>query len=237
MIYENKFNITAEYSDYTVRLGNYQFFYLLQNAMISGFDAQGVGNRGLKEKNNAYWAVTKTKLKVYRKPHWDEEVVVKAKSNDDGRIRVNVITEILSSENELLALGTQELCILDCDTHRVKRLTDTCLPLAENNDIKGMDFEKFIIPETVVNTYEHTVRSQDIDMSRHVNNIEYIRMAMNLFTVDELCARDPSVMEVHYIGECREGEKLICNRADADNESYIYITKDDKKVFEMKITF
>ena len=237
MVYEKKVQITAEYSDYTIRLGNYQFFYLLQNAMIGGFDAQGVGNKGLREKCGGYWAVTKTKLKIFRKPDWNEEITLKAKSFDDGRLRVNVATEILSAGNELLALGTQELCILDLDTHRVKRLTDTCLPLGENKDTLAMEFEKFSMPDEILASYEYIVRSQNIDMSRHVNNVEYIRMAMDLFTVDELCEKDPFVMEVHYIGECREGEKLICQRADAENKSFINISKDGKKVFEMKISF
>lgn len=237
MFYEKKVYITAEYSDYTIRLGNYQFFYLLQNAMIEGFDAIDCGNRGLGIKNNGYWAVTKTKLKIYRKPDWNEAVTVRAKNTDDSRLRVNVLTEILSQSGELIAQGVQELCVLDLDTHRIKRLTDTCLPLGENKNISVAEFEKFSIPEDFSNSYEHTVRSQNIDMSHHVNNIEYIRLAMDLFSVDELCKKDPISIEVHYNGECREGEKLLCQRADMGNESLVNISKDGKKVFEMKIIF
>ena len=235
MFYEKEIYVTAELCDQNVRLGNYQFFYFLQNAMIEGFDAIDCGNRGLGIKSNGYWAVTKSKIEIFRKPYWNEKLKVIAKSFDDGKLRVNVSTEIYSENNELLAKGIQELCILDLTTHRVKRLKETCLKVNETSALA--QFEKFPETENIINSFEHTVRSQNIDMSRHMNNIEYIRLSMDLFYVDELCNKAPICIEVHYVGECREGEKLLCQRSDIENESYITITKEGKKAFEMKILF
>lgn len=237
MFYEKKIYITAEYCDYSVRLGNYQFFYLLQNAMTDGFEVIDCGNRGLGRRCNGYWAVTKTKLDIFRKPNWAEEVIVKSSFTHDGKLRIHIKTEISSLSGEVLAKGCQELCVLDRNTHRPKRLSDTCLPVGENAGEPLGKFEKFSDFREVNNSYEHIVRSQNIDMSRHVNNIEYIRMAMDLFSVDELCEKEVCSMEVHYIGECREGEKLICERCDRENESYLRILKDTKSAFEMKMVF
>ena len=235
MFYEKEIYVTAELCDQTVRLGNYQFFYLLQNAMIEGFDAIDCGNRGLGIKSNSYWAVTKSKIEIFRKPDWNQKLRVRAESFDDGKLRVNVITDIYSENNELLAKGIQELCILDLNTHRVKRLKETCFEMNKTTVLEK--FEKFPELCDTVNSFEHTVRSQNIDMSRHMNNIEYIRLSMDLLSVEELCRMEPQYMEVHYLGECREGEKLLCQRSDTENESYITILKDGKKAFEMKIQF
>ena len=237
MFYQKKIYIPAEYCDYTVRLGNYQTFFLLQNAMTDGFEVMDCGNRGLGRRCNGYWAVTKTKVDIIRKPNWGEEVVVKSVYTHDGKLRIHVKTEISDSEGILLINGCQELCILDKDKHRPKRLTDTCIPIDQNTGVPMGEFTKFFVQDRVDSSYEFTVRSQNIDMSRHVNNIEYIRMAMDLFSVEELCNREVCSMEVHYIGECREKEKLVCSRTDADKESYLCISKQDKKAFEMKIVF
>lgn len=236
MFYEKDIYIPTEYCDYTVRLGNYQAFFLLQNAMIDGFEVYDCGNRGLKNRCNAYWAVTKTRLEIIKKPVWGEKVTVKSVYVNDQKLRVNIITEIFNEAGELMIKGYQELCVLDKDTHKVKRLSDTCLPASETTQLVGV-FEKFSLPERIDASYELTVRSQHIDMSRHVNNIEYIRMALDLFSVEEICNRDVAYMEVHYIGECRESDKLICNRSDCGNISYLSVIKEDKKAFEMKIEF
>ncbi len=234
MFYDKKVYIPTEYCDYTIRLGYCQSFFLLQNAMIDGFEVYDCGNKGLGEKCNAYWAVTKTKLHINKRAFWGETVNVKSDYINDGKLRVNIITKAYDKEGNLLLEGAQELCVLDKDTHRVKRLSDTCLPKPEKDEPLST-FEKFTLSENAVSAYELTVRSQHIDMSRHVNNIEYIRMALDLFTVDELIENDISDIEVHYIGECREGEKLCCQRFDEGNISYVTISKEDKKCFEMKI--
>jgi acyl-ACP thioesterase len=234
MFYDKKVYIPTEYCDYTIRLGYCQSFFLLQNAMIDGFEVYDCGNKGLGERCNAYWAVTKTKLHINKRAFWGETVDVKSDYINDGKLRVNVKTKAYDKNGELLLSGAQELCVLDKESHRVKRLSDTCLPEPEKQEPVA-EFEKFKIPENSCASYELTVRSQHIDMSRHVNNIEYIRMALDLFSVDELINDDISDIEVHYIGECREGETLCCQRFDENNESYVTISKEDKKCFEMKI--
>lgn len=237
MFYNKKIYISAEYCDTTIYLGNYQFFYMLQNAMTDGFEVMDCGNRGLGRRCNGYWAVTKTKIEIFKRPFWADEVTVKSSYTTDGRLRVYVNTEMFSQSGEKIACGCQELCILDLDTHRPKRLTDTCIPLdSEGNDItQSVTFEKFLKADSVTNSYEHIVRSQNIDMSCHVNNIEYIRMAMDLFAVSELKNLNVASMEVHYIGECREGDILFCERYDSENKSVILIKNGEKTAFEMQI--
>lgn len=236
MFYEKDIYISAEYCDTAVKLGNYRFFYLLQNAMIDGFDMRNCGNRGLKEKCNGYWAVTKTKLDIYEQPFYSDVVKVKADYSDDGRLRVYVNTEILSQSGKLLAKGCQELCVLDADTHRPKRLTDT--PIALKNElVKFLEFEKFSLSGELSNEYEITVRSQHIDMSKHVNNIEYIRMATDLFSVLELEKRFIGGMEIHYLSECREGDRLKCIRTDTENKSLVKIINGEKNAAEIMFYF
>ncbi|MBE6729869.1 MAG: hypothetical protein E7568_06530 [Ruminococcaceae bacterium] len=237
MFYNKEIYISTEYCDTTVKLGGYRFFYLLQNAMIDGFEVSDCGNTGLKNKCNGYWAVTKTKLEVFEQPSYGESVKVKADYSDDGRLRVYVNTEILSSSGRLLAKGCQELCILDLTSHRPKRLIDTSLILKGLNVVKILEFEKFVIDGDVKREYELTVLSQHIDMSHHVNNIEYIRMAEDLFSINELENRFIGKMEVHYINECREGDILLCRRIDNENCSMVRITNGDKVAFEMKFEF
>lgn len=208
----------------------------MQNAMIDGFDMRNCGNRGLKEKCNGYWAVTKTKLDIYEQPFYSDVVKVKADYSDDGRLRVYVNTEILSQSGKLLAKGCQELCVLDADTHRPKRLTDT--PIALKNElVKFLEFEKFSLSGELSNEYEITVRSQHIDMSKHVNNIEYIRMATDLFSVLELEKRFIGGMEIHYLSECREGDRLKCIRTDTENKSLVKIINGEKNAAEIMFYF
>ena len=64
--------------------------------------------------------------------------------------------------------------------------------------------------------FEQIIRSCHIDMSRHMNNIEYIRLALCVFDDDFLQSHEITDLEVHYTGESRERQLLrVFRRNDA----------------------
>ena len=75
-------------------------------------------------------------------------------------------------------------------------------------------------------------------MSHHMNNIEYIKLALNVLSVAEIEEREPLDLEVHYMGESREGELLTVLHAREGSVSYMKILNGSgRAVFEMKLSF
>ena len=68
-------------------------------------------------------------------------------------------------------------------------------------------------------------------------NIEYIKLALNVFTDDFLLAHEPESLEVHYTGESKEGQTLRVYSKTNDSSTQIIIKESDRSVFEMKIVF
>ena len=67
-------------------------------------------------------------------------------------------------------------------------------------------------PEELVQ--RHTVRSTDIDMGRHMNNVAYVRLLLDCFPASVLAGGEIASMEIHYAAPCFEGEELsvLCRR-------------------------
>jgi acyl-ACP thioesterase len=74
-------------------------------------------------------------------------------------------------------------------------------------------------------------------MSHHVNNTEYINLALDVFTEEYLLAHPVKEMEVHYTGETKEGELLKIYRHDQDGRNYIQIKAEARLVFECYLKF
>ena len=74
-------------------------------------------------------------------------------------------------------------------------------------------------------------------MSHHMNNIEYIKLALNVFTDDFLLAHEPKELEVHYTGESKEGQTLRIYSKTEENTTLVVIKESERSVFEMKIEF
>ena len=58
----------------------------------------------------------------------------------------------------------------------------------------------------------YVVRSTDIDIGHHMNNVAYLRMLFGAFTCAELAARPIREAEIAYRKECRQGEELTIRR-------------------------
>ena len=86
-------------------------------------------------------------------------------------------------------------------------------------------------------TYEQKVRYSLIDMSHHVNNTEYINLALDVFTEEYLLANPIKELEVHYTGETKEGETLKIYKCTKDSRTYVQIKVEDRLVFECYFLF
>ena len=76
---------------------------------------------------------------------------------------------------------------------------------------------------------EYTVKSTDIDVSQHMNNVAYIRAAFSAFTVKEIEEMNISEVEAVYRVQCFEGEKLDMRIRKEENAIDIGIIKEDEK--------
>ena len=239
LIYTSERQISSAYIDSSVRLGVAQTLLLAQDNLTECFGMLGCDGVVYRDKFNAFWVLTKMMVHFNARPGWRDTVTVRTFPIDNARIRTHVNTEVLDSTGNSLISINQEACVLSFDTHRPMKLTDLPYPAdhfppAVMKDPFNRFAEDFTDEEFV---FEQQIRSCHIDMSHHMNNIEYILLALSVFTDDYRRQNEITDMELHYLGESQEGQTLRVYRRDSDDKCYIYILQDSRKVFECSITF
>lgn len=70
-----------------------------------------------------------------------------------------------------------------------------------------------------------------------MNNIEYIRLALNVFSDDFLQQNQVQTLEVHYLGESKENQTLRVYSKTTGTTFFVYIKEQNRLVFEMMINF
>ena len=88
-------------------------------------------------------------------------------------------------------------------------------------------FRDDLLPEELVQ--RHTVRSTDIDMGRHMNNVAYVRLLLDQFPAATLAEGNISSVEIHYAAPCLEGETLRIFRKQQENLCRMAVKKADGK--------
>ena len=79
---------------------------------------------------------------------------------------------------------------------------------------------------------EYTVRSVDIDLGGHFNNVNYVRAMLGCFSVEEIEAMNIKEMELNFIHQTYEGETLTYKSRKTDDGIEVgAINSEGKPVF------
>lgn len=239
LIFERERLISSAFIDSSLRLGIAEAALLMQDNLTECFSHLQCDGILYREKYNAFWVFTKMKLTFTERPRWLQSVKIATFPVSNEGMRTNINTAMYREDGMLFLAANLEACALDLTTHRPIKLASLPYPTADFPEpVFTEPFERFGAEfSEQEHSFDETIRSQQIDMSRHMNNIEYIKCALNVFSYDFLQSHDVQSIEVHYAGESREGQILRVYRHDEANGSLIIIRESGRTVFKMKIIF
>ena len=239
LIFKQKRKVTSAFIDSQVKMGIAQTVLMIQDNLTELFRRLGCDGVTYRDKFHVFWVFTKTKVNFIKRPSWTDEIFALTFPAGVKGFRTNVNTALTDLNENNLILANMEACVLDLENHRPVRLDSLDYPESGFPEACfESPFEKFFDDFTDEDfVYECIARSQNIDMSNHVNNNEYIKFALNVFSNDFLLTHEPKSLEVHYNGESREGQTLKIFSRKKDGATYIRIKESDRNIFEMKIEF
>ncbi len=238
MIYTQERNICSAYVDSSLKLGVAQAQLMIQDCMTECFGKIKCDNVSIM-KLGYFWVLSKSKIKVFKRPGWKDTVDTSAFPVKNFGIRTNVNTVLKNMDGELLLVADQELCLLDIEKHRPAPLSKVPYP-AENfpDAVLSNDFSKIRFPDSdYTDVYEQVIRSSNLDMLHHLNNTEYVKFALNVFPESFLLEHEIDEIEVHYKAESKENQTLRIMRKDVENTVYIRIKENERCVADLKICF
>lgn len=231
--------VSSAFIDSSLKMGIAQSVLMVQDNLTECFNKMGCDGIVYREKFNAFWVFTKTRVRFLRRPYWRESITARTFPIDNASFKAHINTEILDAQNKPLLLANQQACVLDLEKHRPLKISSLSYP-KENFPSPVFDepFENFHVDFGEEDfQFEQIIRSQMIDMSHHMNNIEYIKLALNVFSDDFFQANEVDFLEVHYQGESKEGQVLKVYSKNIDVRFFIFIKEQERLVFEMTIAF
>ncbi len=220
--------VPISFCDNKAQLNFTGIFNLFMDLATEHAAALGIGNNDLREKN-CFWVAVKSRISIKRRPAMLESVTAATWPEKPKTIRYNRYYTVCD-ESGVIIEGKTEWTILDSESGRPQRSSDVYPQELEHlsDTVCDAPFERlsadFSECEEIA---RHTVESQDIDLSRHMNNVAYIRAVLSAFSTKEIEAMDIKEIEIAYRLQCFEGEVLSIRRRITENAVEIGIIKED----------
>lgn len=228
---EKEYIVPVSQCDHNAGLSFTGIFNIFMDLATEHAAILGIGNKDL-EKDNLFWVAAKTRVCVKQRPLVMKKLTAVTWPEAPGNIRCNRYCT-LADENGVVVCGKTEWTIVDGATGRPQK--------SRNIYPEGLvHLEDAVCNEPFVRICadfsdceeikKHLITSSDIDLSRHMNNVAYIRAVLSAFSCSELDKMDISEIEIAYKAQCFEGEELSIRKRQGDNCVEIGVLKSDGTV-------
>lgn len=187
---------------------------------------------------NAMWVISKNKIRILDKAKWNEELEVESFISSTTLARITIDT-VIKKLDKIIAYSRIESCAIDLQSRRIRR-TNT-MGIDENITIENpYNFNQFLETRDECNDLklEFTQKSlyTNIDYLHHTNNLEYIRVLLNSFTVKEIEIKPIKQIEINYKNQSFENDLLEVYKNVSENICFYEIKANNKNnVKETKV--
>ena len=156
-----------------------------------------------------FWITAKTRAVFYKRPKMMDKVTVTTWSRPPEFAKSDRHYAISDGE-EVLVAGKTLWAVINLGTGKLER-ADYVYPegaVFDDDETVAEPYEKITddFPEEPFGSYK--VKSIDIDVGHHMNNVAYARAVESLFSTEEWETMDPRMIELQFKSQCREGDVL-----------------------------
>lgn len=180
------------------------------------------------EKTNYTWMILYWKIKVYKRPHWDTDLIVKTWGRDFKKVSCWRDFEVYDTEGEKIAIATSEWVLIDAKKLSLTKMTEEVKNAYGDVPKKVFEEEirgKLLEPDNMEKVYEYTPKRRDIDVNNHVNNIHYVEYAYD--ALPSQVKPDFNNLEIFYKKQIKLGETISCYYKQEENSHIVAIKSQD----------
>ena len=186
MIYKKSIIISGSHCGANAELSIVGTFSVIQDSVTELMGSLKIDGITAQKKYGEMWVFSKNKIKIIKNTFWGDVVSVESYISNISIARFCVTTLIKDTANDVICYAKTEVCGIDLKTGQIRKVETIGIKKewAENIDSEKakIDFSKLkYIPHEKIAS--EIVKSTNIDFCHHTNNVEYIRILSNMYSV------------------------------------------------------
>lgn len=233
MKFEKTFTVGAREMGLLNKLTNYGILAFLEDVASNHSDTVGYGVKDINTRKRA-WLLMDWKLEVFKRPSFGEKIYAKtwATENEKPSYHVYRNFELLDENNELVATATSKWILFDVEDGKIVKIDNDIISLYNPQDSAKSAEEKIgklKVPTSYESVFEYKVKRADIDINRHMHNLNYLNLAYE--ALPENVYNNPELNNVHimYKHQIKLGDNVKCFYTFENDKHFVTIKSEDEK--------
>ena len=233
MKFEREYLIGVEDIGKNNKITNFAFLKYLEEIACSHSAICGYGVNDIETKKRA-WLLMDWKLKVVDRPIYEQKLQIQtwARTISNNTFFSYRDFEVFC-EGKKVAIATSKWVLFDFNTKRITKLTDDIYgPYNPENihvfDIEDIEKSKEPYEKRLNMLYE--VRRSDIDINRHMHNLNYLKLAYENLPEDVFFGEELKNIKIMYKHQVLLGQKVKCYYSNENEKCIITIKSEDDRV-------
>ncbi len=229
--------VSASFSDFNANLSVMGAFQIVEDAVTEYMGDLKIDGVTTKKLYNAVWVFAKTKIKFLKDIAWNTEYTVTCFISKISTVTINIDVGIKNASDELCVYSRIELCALDTQSGRIRKVSTVGVDDSINVEAPLMDisFTKKMCAEDLPILEQVKVRFTNIDYVIHTNNKEYVRFLLNTYSVEDIRRKAIREMEIMYVNQSFENDILIIKKGNIDDKDVFVIQKEDEVIVKCEV--
>jgi medium-chain acyl-[acyl-carrier-protein] hydrolase len=242
MIYKKEYTIAMEDIGADNRVTDKALIMYMENvgSLHSGIVGYGVLDIPI---NRQAWVILDWDVKVLERPLYNETVTATTWCTRVDRGIAYRDYHVLDQTGKVIAMGSSKWLLMNIDTRRPVRINEEMQELFQA-EVNRSAFDglsegapkPLVIPsaedikEKLGSGYVtyYTVQRRDIDMNKHLHNINYIDVAIEALPEEIYEHSDFHTVQISFKKEIRYGDQITCVYSKNSSGHWIYMLLDQK---------
>lgn len=188
-------------------------------------DLAGCGILNIPE-TNFTWVLLQWKVQFLKNLRYGDRVRVETWARDTEGFTTYRDFKLINEKGELCAVATSKWALVDLNKGliRIGDLLEVCYDPERKPVFGQKTLAKLFEPSELEFVFNYTVMSHDIDVNRHMHNLNYLDIATDALGIDE----DYAFTEILYKTQCKRGDLLSVYKGGDENSSFVVIKNGEK---------
>ena len=215
MIFEYKTRVDIGKVNANAEVTNKGMLALLENVACMHSDKAGFGIREIPT-THLSWVQLNWRVHIIRRLKYGEEITIRTWARDCSRAITLRDFEVLDNEGKTVCIATTRWTLTNIDTQSITKITEDIIREYDPETYTIMpdfEFKKLKEPENFTNEYVYTTQRRDIDVNKHVHNLNYLDFAYEALPeeiYEETLSNDFNNIEIMYKNAVRFGDTSKC---------------------------